>query len=234
LKIDPDTLDVSVVGSLGTTVNFGDLAADHSTNTLYMLGGRGNDNLYTVNLTSGHSTLIGSHGVTDLFALAYDSANSTLYGGQFSGSNGFYSIDTSTGAATLIGNMPQGIGGMTYRPDTNQLIGVNDGSGDLYSIDPTNGSQTLLASPGGNDDSDIAFAANRNALYDADYVGNLYQYDANTYARTTIAAGLGSLDGLEYMGSSSAATPEPGSLALLVGMGISGAVFLKRRKRSAR
>jgi hypothetical protein len=42
---------------------------------MYWVPGRGNNNLYTINVSTGAATLVGSHGITDMFALAYDTAN---------------------------------------------------------------------------------------------------------------------------------------------------------------
>ena len=55
---------------------------------------------------------------------------------------------------------------------------------------------------------------------------NVY-YDPNGYTENGFNAGLGSFTATNVTG---AAVPEPGSVALLVGLGISGAGFLSRRR----
>ncbi len=109
LRIDPTTLVVTTIGPLGTDVNFGDLAFDRATQTLYLIGGRPNPSLYTVNLTTGAATLVGTHGINDLFGLAFDSSTGTLYATQFSGGTGLYTLNKTTGAATFIGNAAAGL-----------------------------------------------------------------------------------------------------------------------------
>src|SRR5690242_15875928 len=95
------TLTVSLVGNLGTGGDFGDLAYDQTTSTMYYLGGRGNNSLYTVNLGTGAASLVGSHGVNDMFALGVDGGGK-MYAEDTSGN--FYSMNKGTGAASLLGN----------------------------------------------------------------------------------------------------------------------------------
>ena len=138
VSIDTDTLAYTVIGPLGVSFEFGGLTYDPNSQILYMIGGRGNNNLYTVNRTTGQATLVGSHGINDLFGLAFDSTNNVLYATQFAGGSNLYSLNTSSGASTFIGNMGIGMGGLAYNSATDTLIGVNDGSGVLYSINRTN------------------------------------------------------------------------------------------------
>ncbi len=51
---------------------------------MYWSAGRDNNNLYTINLLTGAATLVGTHGIGDMFALGYDGSN--LYGQSSVGS----------------------------------------------------------------------------------------------------------------------------------------------------
>ena len=146
-SIDPTTYALSLVGNTGiNSGDFGDLAYNPGSQTAYWIPGRGNDNLYTINLQTGAATLVGFHGIDDLFAMAYDSSTGKLYADSTNGN--FYSLNTSTGAATLIGSNGVYPGGMTYRADTNQLIlNMAGGTGTFFQINPNTGAATPLWQP---------------------------------------------------------------------------------------
>jgi hypothetical protein len=200
VNIDTDTFAYTVIGPLGVSFEFGGLTYDPNSQTLYMIGGRGNNNLYTVNRTTGQATLVGSHGMNDLFGLAFDSTNNVLYATQFAGGTNFYSLNTSNGASTLIGNMGIGIGGLAYNSATATLIGVNDGSGALYSINRTNATITLVSNGSGNNDSGLEYDPDKNLYWDIDWSGYLRSYDIdNSFAVTIHLSSLGSHDGLAYV-----------------------------------
>jgi hypothetical protein len=82
-------------------------------------------------VSTGAATRVGSHGITDMFALAYDTANDTLYAESQSTQN-LYSLNTLTGAATLIGSSGiTVVGGLAYRADINTLFLMQSGGGAL-------------------------------------------------------------------------------------------------------
>jgi len=204
--IDTSTLTASTVGTLSGTVppfSFGDLAAVNS--QIYMIPGRGNDNLYTLNPTTGVATLVGAHGIGDLFAMAYDSVNNTLYAATFSTPYNLYTLSLSTGAATLVGPTGVSLGSMAFDTQTGQLIGVSDGPGTIYQVNTLTGALTQLATPGGTNDSGLVYDPIRNVFWDADASGNLYQYDpTHGFSRTQLLTNLGENDGLVFIG-----VPEP-------------------------
>lgn len=221
---NPNAPTLNPVGPLGTPFAFGGLSMGPG-GQLYMVAGRGNNALYTVDINTGAATLVGNHGITDLFGLEWDSRNNVMYATQFSGGRGLYSLSLSNGTATVINPaMALGIGGLAYNSNTDQLIGSNDGAGDLYEINRSNGAQTLLFDGPFVNDSGLTYDPVNNYLWGIDWSGVLFRYDvSNNYARTDVLTGLGAYDGLAYF-----AVPAPGALALL---GLGGVVGARRRRR---
>ena len=227
-SIDTTTLVKTTIGATGVAAGrFGDLAYDEVSGTMYWVAGRGNDNLYKLNLATGAATLIGSHGIGDEFTLGW---NGTKLFGQSTSGN-VYTFNTGTGAATLIGSNSVYPGGYDYNPNTGQLVLLNAGPGSFYSINQTNGAATLLnAGAGFVNDDDLAYDAGLNAYWVIDYSGFLYKYDATTYTRTTSLSGLGEHAALELV--TVAAVDEPGTLALF-GIAVAWMVASRRRKTVA-
>ncbi len=71
------------------------------------------DNLYSINSTSGLATIIGPLGIDiddDTQDMAYDKNNNVLYlAGLVNAMGALYTVNTSTGAATLVGGFMNGI-----------------------------------------------------------------------------------------------------------------------------
>ena len=179
-SIDPNTYALTSIGYTGVAAgDFGDLAINPNNNTAYWVPGRGNDNLYTINLQTGAATLVGAHNIDDMFSLAYDTATSTLYGESSTGN--FYSLSTTNGAATLIGNNGVYPGGLTYRADINQLVLLGAGTATFYSINPNTGNATALGGSGFVNDNGLAWDPVQGKFFVDDWSANLYTGDPNTY-----------------------------------------------------
>jgi len=224
-SIDPNTYALSFIGSTGVAAgDFGDMAYNPGGNTAYWVPGRGNDNLYTINLQTGAASLVGAHNIDDMFALAYDTANSTLYGESSNGN--FYSISTSNGAATLLGNNGVYPGGLTYRSDINQLVLLGAGTATFYSINTGTGAATALGGTGFVNDNGLAWDPVNNHFVVDDWSSKLYTGDPNSYGLTQVGSLPTEFDGIIYAGNQ---VPEPGTLILL-GTGVVGLFGKLRRK----
>jgi hypothetical protein len=149
--IDEITGVMTPIGSYdpgGTGLSFNGLAYDQTTNTLY---GCSSTELYTVSMSTGASTLVGSFNIGSelMIGIAFDSSGN-LYGADIV-SDSLYLINPSTGTATLIG--PLGINinfcqDMSFDWDTGILylaaFESNLFEGGLYTCNPGTGATTKV------------------------------------------------------------------------------------------
>lgn len=212
--VDTTTFAVTPIGPLGVTFQYGDLAWNPNTRTLYMVDGRGAQSLYTVNTATGAATLVGPHNVNDLFALAYDSARNQLYGAEFIEVGQLYSLDVTTGAATAIGSgIGERIGALAYNANADLLLALNDSlaGANLYSVNPATGGGTLLQSGLFTNNSGMTYDPLLNRYWDLDVNGQLSYFDPTLgYQQIQVAMLPGSFDGLAFV----TPVPEPSALAL--------------------
>jgi hypothetical protein len=221
-SIDPDSLAVTTIGALGVeTGAFGDLAYDPASGTMYWIAGRDNNSLYTINLTTGVATLVGSHGINDLFALGWVENGGGLYAQATNGN--IYELSPTTAAAIYFGHNDVFPGGYDWDPDIDQMILLEASGGHVYSIDGT-ATTTLLGGGAYVNDSDIAYDGDHGVFWAADWSGNLYQYDGS-WNQTTVLTDLGYVAALEYVPD---AVPAPGAL-LLAGTGLLGLLRWRRK-----
>jgi hypothetical protein len=113
--------------------------------TLYATDDRGASGLYSLDPTTGASTLIGFTGIGPVSGLAYDGA--TMYGIVGSGPvDSLYTIDLTTGIASLVG--PTGLfnaGSLEFGPDGRLYAGDLSA---VHVIDPLTGASTLVGTTG--------------------------------------------------------------------------------------
>jgi hypothetical protein len=197
--IDPLTLTFTNVGPLGVPFDFGEVAWDTTNGILWMIDGRPQEALFTVDVATGAASLVGVHGIEDLFGLAHDPTTNTLYGSGES-PTGFYSMNMMTGAPTFIGNPALAADGLTYDSTRDEIIALAAGSGELYRIDRLTGAPTILSNQGFIDNCGLAHDPFQDVYWAIDWSGNLYRYDPNAgYTRTLMLSGLGSHDGMTYV-----------------------------------
>jgi hypothetical protein len=190
--IDPQTFVITDIGALGVSYGFGDCAWDSASSTMYMTDGRGTRSLYTLNLATGAATLVGAHGITDMFALGYHPPTDKLYG--IAGNGNLYSFNRNTGAATVVG--PTGnlrINGLVWDSIRNQLVAITTGPVTFYSVDVATGAMTaLITGQAFLDNSGVTYDPALDMFRAIDFAGNVVQYDpSNDYARTPLASGKG-------------------------------------------
>jgi hypothetical protein len=161
VSINPATAQVTVIGSFNTgAVNangdpatMADIGFDPTTGTLYGVGSIGGPQLYSINLTTGQATVVGSTGLTSTSGggMAVSSAG-TVYGTPTSTRYGTY--NKSTGAYTNIANPTKPLGGAYAALDFNNtgvLYGLDLGPGpalatELVTFDLATGTVTNVGS----------------------------------------------------------------------------------------
>ena len=126
VRIDAVTGAPTVLGATSPR-DFVGLSFDPADGTLYASLGRGDDRIFTIDVTGtpGATTLIGSTGLgVSTPSIAFDSAG-ILYGVTGGGQsvNNLISIDKSTGAGTVIGPIGfTAVSGLAFCPPENQPV----------------------------------------------------------------------------------------------------------------
>jgi hypothetical protein len=204
-RIDPITLAVTTIGNLGVEFAFGDCAWHPTRNTLYAVDGAGfrgvefGTSLYTIDLTTGAATLVGDHGVFDMFALGYHPPSSSMYGSSVD-TDDLYQFNVDNGAALIVGPTGGGyISGLAWDPVGQEFLGI-DPDGFIYTVDVTTGTATELVTITATNDIGFTYDPVIDRFWAVDYSGNLFQYDPNAdFARTTPAMGLGQQACIAYV-----------------------------------
>jgi hypothetical protein len=139
-----------VTGAGSAEANWSGLSFDPTTNTMYASAvATGSNNLYTINLANGVTTLVGSMGTTPLFIDIAIDVNGNMFAHDIGGDT-LHSVNKATGATTLIGpttllaNFAQG---MDFDWATNTLyaaIYTGGGVGNYVSINTATGAATVI------------------------------------------------------------------------------------------
>ncbi|HIH28584.1 MAG TPA: hypothetical protein HA260_02155, partial [Thermoplasmata archaeon] len=171
---------------IGSSIGVNGMTYDSTTATWYVTS---TNNLYSMDVTSGATTLIGAHGVSNtIIGLACD-LDGNMYGYDvlWTGDSTLYSIDKATGAATAVGPMGYGFvyaQDMGYDRDNDVLYIAgyfNDGTPSaLLTCDVSSGACTIVGSFEGGMEVD-GFAV--------PWIGFVYDHDIGITGITKPASG---------------------------------------------
>jgi hypothetical protein len=181
--VNPDTTPSIVdVGPLGIGFAFGDCVWDSGNRTLYMVEGRTTKSLYTINTTTGAATLVGVHGITDMFALGYDPVNNVLYGNDL---GDLYTMNIMTGAATVVGPSTY-LNGLAWYPPTSTMYAISSG-GSVYTMNLMSGAATSTTGGVLSNNNGMTYDPVINRIWVVNYDGSVAKYDpSNAWAGTTV------------------------------------------------
>ena len=136
LEVDPLTGVGTRIGPLGLSGSdyIRALAFDPVSRTLY---GSSNDDLWTIDVQTGSSTIVGPIGFSFVHALALDPETGSLIG---SNDQQLIQIDRWTGAGTLLTTTEAYIWGLAFEPRSKKLYAVGSDFGrSFFTLDPTSG-----------------------------------------------------------------------------------------------
>jgi DNA-binding beta-propeller fold protein YncE len=234
------------------------IAFSPSGTTLYGLTGQGATPgaLFTIDRTTGASSLIGSTGLANIVEgdIAFDPTSGFLYGIQATGPalilRQLFTLNLTNGTGTIVGNIP------SNDPGNNSDLSAMtfDSAGNLFVLDTGLGHENLLrvnkATAGiitstplsvalGNV-AGLAFDPDNGMFFAADGGGggtrNLYTLNTST-GTLTLVGPTGTPDGLAGLtfgpSGPAAAIPEPSALALL-GLGIAALAGRRWRRAAGR
>jgi hypothetical protein len=191
-RIDPVSMAITNIGTLGVDFAFGDCAWDSANNTLYMVPRTTSLNLYRVSTSTGNATLVGSHGISDMRALAFNPLSSTLYAhGNSNGS--LYTININTGAATFVGTGNVGIlDALAWDTTRNRMVGVTADAtaGELFTVNLANGAVTSLGAAGAVENAGMAYDPVIDRYWVVDFNGRMFQYNPNANMARTDLPGI--------------------------------------------
>ena len=191
---DTSTLSLSAIGPLGVAFDFGDIAYDPVADVIWMIDGRPTSSLYRVDPATGAATLVGAHGITDLFGLELDPTTGILYGSGESPS-GLYRLDKGTGAAALVGDAGTEADDLAWYPPTGELFGLGAGGGDVYAFSTVDGSTDLRFEGPFINNHGWAWDADTGRFWAFDWSGNVYSYGVDPWDQLLEASGLPAMGG---------------------------------------
>jgi hypothetical protein len=144
-----------------------------------------NENLYTVDLATASTTLVGGTGQF-LEGLAM-SPLGVLYGTSDSGN--LYTINQITGAATLVGSTGLGdLEGLVFNGNTLLAVNFTSGPATIYSLNINTAAPTALVTEGSSTGLDVAMAVldANDVLVSGNSNDTLYKVNLTTGGVTTI------------------------------------------------
>lgn len=198
VALNPETLVMTDIGNLGINFDFGEIAWDESTGTMWMIDGWAQRSLYTVDITTGAATLVGFHGES-LFGLEFDPTTGILYGSGY-GPSGLFTFDQATADATFVGDPLIDGDGLAWDSLRSQMVAIQGGGGAVFSIDLANGASAVLSQEGFINNCGFGYEPIGDLFWAIDWSGDVYTYDPNNaYARTFVMNVGQSHDGMAFV-----------------------------------
>jgi hypothetical protein len=183
-------------------------------------------NLYTVNVGTAATTLVGASGGV-ITGLAFDQSYSTLYSVD-QGTGDFYSVNPATGAATLVGSTGINIP-LDLSTNSSGVVYAADISANIYTLNTITGAAFLVAATVTPDGlTSISFDENNN-LFGVTLVSDHFvSIDIANATTTTIGSPVigNDIRGMDFL-----RVPEPGTLTLAAFGLVGFAAWGWRRKR---
>lgn len=193
LRYNTASHTVATVGPLGVDFAYGSLAWDAGGQVMYMTdGGRSLMSLYTVNLATGAATLVGTHGVEDLWGMAFNPHDGLIYAGPGL-VEAVYTIDPATAAASLLGYTPGfAMGGADWDPHLDGIVFNQAPNQAFYWFDlPSLTPIYLGEGVDALDDPGLAWDEAGGLYWSFDVYGGVASYDPATAFAVTYVGHIG-------------------------------------------
>ncbi|MBC7975756.1 MAG: hypothetical protein H7138_12325 [Myxococcales bacterium] len=187
-RLDPDTLEVTDIGPLGVPYAFGDCMFNPADGKLYMVDGRGDSSLYTVDLATGRASLIGFHGNSAMEGLAFHPPSNQIFGTSLDDVS-LFTLSATTGAASLVRRFGVGFQGLAWDSLRNVMTAFNGSQ--IFAVDVTNGGLTQLASTPFVRDFGMTYDPVIDRFWVVDFDGRVLQLDPGQGFGTTLEAFIG-------------------------------------------
>jgi outer membrane protein assembly factor BamB len=219
--IDPNTGTVTPIGAPLT--GFGHDITVSPSGAVYEII---DDNLFSINKTTGVSALIGAL-PTDAQSLAFRS-DGTLFVGSHAD---LYTVNPLTAAGTLIGsmNLPASADNIRFGPSGNLYVMSAEANSGLYLLNTSTGASTFVGLSG---QDDISLGAFYNGVFlgtNAPVTGQMVTVNPATGAATIGAP----TNGIYLFALDPTSVPEPGTFGLLLaGAGL--LCFVRRNSEPSR
>ncbi|MBK8101332.1 MAG: hypothetical protein IPK26_29980 [Planctomycetes bacterium] len=189
----------NVIPAVGTTSG---MARDLVSGTAWVISST-SDALYTLDLPSGNTALVGPFGdpAFVMHGLEWDGSSQTLFATS-AHNGGLYRLDTTTGAATLIGltSLP-GFLNLAYDAADDVMFLTSSGTDALYTVDRATGAVTGVGPLSGPPSiNGLAWDSDLDILWGVDNIQDqLFAIDQRTGRALSIGATAGNLLGLCYV-----------------------------------
>ncbi len=187
-RLDPATLQITDIGPLGVPYAFGDCMFNPADGKLYMVDGRGDRSLYTVDLATGRASLVGFHGNSAMEGLAFHPPSNQIVGTSLDDVS-LFTLSATTGAASLVRRLGLRFQGLAWDSLRNVMTAFNGSQ--IFAVDVTNGALTQLAFTQSVIDFGMTYDPVIDRFWVVDFDGRVLQLDPGQGFGTTLEAFIG-------------------------------------------